>query len=463
MSQESKSPAQVIVEVKHSDELQEACSSSGFVGERSLDDKAPPSISAIEWDTTFAPIDVPARMPIGPPTNSLDVSERYVPNLDPKHATYLLRGSVADKARAAFEKEVTASESVVGVYADCEIQTCPICADDGPLEDDGTVEKLLCVTKLHSLGMDGSGVRIAVVDTGVNVAHLNGAGKTPIFDAARSWKPVSTTTGIEPGSMPCGHGTMVAFDCCIAAPKCTILDIALLQSKAQSGTIMSGFLSDAVLAYRYLIDDILKAPVPPGELRSLVVNNSWGMYHPSWDYPIGHPGNYSDNPNHPFNRIVGLLERAGADILFAAGNCGADCPDTRCAKVTANSIYGANSHPQVTCVAGVDVTRNRVGYSSIGPGRLAQRKPDLAGYTHFKGSGVYSADAGTSAATPVVAGVVAALRTKLPHDPSRPETSPAAVRDILIKSAKEAGGIGYDFEYGWGTVNGCWIAERFIT
>src|SRR5699024_6041208 len=150
------------------------------------------------------------------------------------------------------------------------------------------------------------------------------------------------------------------------------------------GTIMEGILSDAIRAYRHLLD-VMNAPRRPGDSRSLVVNNSWGMFHPSWDWPVGHPANYSDNPNHPFNIIVATLERAGADILFAAGNCGADCPDGRCQGVTTKTIYAANSSPAVTCVAGVDTTKTRVGYSAIGPGRLTQRKPDISGYTHFQG------------------------------------------------------------------------------
>jgi hypothetical protein len=160
---------------------------------------------------------------------------------------------------------------------------------------------------------------------------------------------------------------------------------------------MEGLLSDAVLAYRHLLN-IMLAPRRPGEMRSLVVNNSWGMFHPSWDYPVGHPGNYSDNPNHPFNRIVVTLERAGADIVFAAGNCGSDCPDGRCRGVTAKAIYGANSSPAVLTVGGVDISGLRVGYSSKGPGRLTPNKPDVCGFTHFSGSGVYAAAGGTSAA-----------------------------------------------------------------
>jgi subtilisin family serine protease len=300
---------------------------------------------------------------------------------------------------------------------------------------DTDVERLLCVPRLKECGMDGSGVLVAIVDTGVNVSYLNSHGKNPTFDATRSWTPVA---GLVPGSLPVDHGTMCAFDACIAAPNCTLLDIALLQSGRPGRTILEGFLSDAVLAYRHLLD-IMLAPKRPGESRSMVVNNSWGMFDPSWDFPVGDPGNYSDNPNHPFNRIVGALECAGADILFAAGNCGANCPDGRCQGVTANAIYGANSHPLVLSIAGVDTSKARVGYSSIGPGRLTQQKPDLSSYTHFKGSGVYAADGGTSAATPVASGVVAALRSELPYDASLPQTSPAAIRNMLIKTAEDAG------------------------
>jgi subtilisin family serine protease len=65
------------------------------------------------------------------------------------------------------------------------------------------------------------------------------------------------------------------------------------------------------------------------------------------------------------------------------------------------------------------------------PGRLTKNKPDVAGYTHFKGSGVYTADGGTSAATPVVAGVVAAVRSARPYNPADSTTSPAAIRSLV--------------------------------
>ena len=223
---------------------------------------------------------------------------------------------------------------------------------------------------------------------------------------------------------------------------------------------MSGLLSDAVRAYSHLLT-VMNAPRRPGESRSLVVNNSWGMFHPSWDFPVGHPGNYSDNPLHPFTRIVGTLERAGADILFAAGNCGANCPDGRCGGVTTRAIYGANSSSFVTCVAGVDTTKNRVGYSAIGPGRLTANKPDISGYTHFKGSGVYAADGGTSAACPVTSGVFAAVRSRKPLNPADSSTSPAAIRSLITSTAQDLGATGYDFEHGFGVIDGCALARKF--
>ena len=185
----------------------------------------------------------------------------------------------------------------------------------------------------------------------------------------------------RPGKHPVGHGTMCAYDVGIAAPKATLLDHALLLSETPGETAMSGLLSDAVLAYSKLLASI---QAMPASRRALVVNNSWGMFSPAWDFPVGHPGNYSDNPAHPFNVIVASLEAAGADILFAAGNCGRDCPDGRCQFGTARPICGANSHPSVLSVAGVDTRKRRVGYSSQGPGRLDPDKPDLSAYTHFR-------------------------------------------------------------------------------
>jgi hypothetical protein len=81
-------------------------------------------------------------------------------------------------------------------------------------------------------------------------------------------------------------------------------------------------------------------------------------------------------------------------------------------------------------------------------------KPDICGYTHFRGSGVYSSDGGTSAASPVVAGLIAAFRSRFQYNPRDYRTSPAAIRNLLTRTAEDRGSIGFDYDYGWGIANG---------
>jgi subtilisin family serine protease len=363
-------------------------------------------------------------------------------------ATYVVRAAVQADSLQTFLGSAGRDQSVVGVFADPRLQPIAICPR-GPVGTDRDVEELLLVTELQRRGMTGAGVRVAVVDTGVNLTYLKVHGKTPGFDTALSWGPVQ---GQHLGEMPVGHGTMCAYDVCIAAPSCTLLDHAVLSIHTPGGSVMEGWLSDAVQSYGNLLGYLTQAPQPfAGDHtpRTLVVSNSWGMFHPSWDFPVGNPQNYSNNPDHPFNILVGSLEAAGADILFAAGNCGPECPDLRCQGATKEGIYGANSSPAVTCVAGVVRSKERVGYSTKGPGRLEDKKPDIASFTHFAGSGVYAADGGTSAATPVAAGVVAAIRRVYPAS----VLSPADLRDLLRSTAEQQGSDKFNYEYGYGVID----------
>jgi subtilisin family serine protease len=372
----------------------------------------------------------------------------------PQDSSYVVRGYIADGPdQAQVIEAITAHPDVLGIFSDPVIESTIICPGAAAVGSDADVGNLLNVAQLQAAGMDGHGVYLAIVDTGINVAHLKTKGRKPKLLSLKSFTPQGVIT--KPGKHPVDHGTMCAFDAGIAAPKANLLDHAVLLSSTPGTTVMSGLLSDAVLAYSKLLS-ILNAM--PSAKRAMVVSNSWGMFSPAWDFPLGHPGNYSDNPAHPFNVIVATLEAAGADILFAAGNCGRDCPDGRCAFGNARPICGANSHPAVISVAGVDVTKARVGYSSQGPGRLSAQKPDLAAYTHFVGSGVYDADGGTSAACPVAAGVVAAIRSKYPSS----RVSPLQLRALLFRTAQDQGGPGFDFDYGWGVIDPAALLTRFL-
>ena len=89
-----------------------------------------------------------------------------------------------------------------------------------------------------------------------------------------------------------------------------------------------------------------------------------------------------------------------------------------CLSKTDRMIMGANTYEEVLTVGGCDTNDQMVGYSSRGPSiaGMYHDKPDLVAYTHFLGSkivGTHVPDTGVSAACPVAAGCVAALRTKI--------------------------------------------------
>ncbi len=398
------------------------------------------SLPGFDLDHDFEPVAIPRR------TDNPNYS------MSPEHASVLVRGELGDDP--ATHRRVAELSVVTGVFADPAIEPVLTCGGDPSVGDWHGVGTLLHADDLAAAGLTGQGVALAVVDTGINAAQVDRVrGGHMTIDAARSWNP-SGVTG-APGKFPVDHGSMCAFDALICAPRASFLDLPVLRSVRQGQTTMDGLLSDALAGYAHLRTVLTDQPAAT---RALVVSNSWGSFSPDWDFPVGQPGNYSDNPAHPFNVIVGSLEAAGADILFAAGNCGRDCPDGRCAYPD-RPISGANSHPSVLSIGGVDTANRRVGYSSQGPGRLADHKPDVCTYTHFAGSQAFGADepdTGTSAACPVAAGLVAAVRTKW----SATALPPAQLRALIQRTALDRGAKGFDYDYGYGIADSTALLEE---
>src|SRR6267378_4041913 len=292
-----------IVLIRSHESLQEGWRKRSFGPAGSLlEDRV--KIQGVEFDETYHPVQVLRR--IGGGDDPPAASGFNYGGVGPA-ASYVVR--VADDDAVERLRRDRHPE-IVGVFADPLVSPfpSPYCGDAaiGATED---VARAVGVRALGRARLTGRGVHVAVVDTGIDGSRIPVAG---------GWAP---TPGYVPGSSAPNHGTMVAYDVRIAAPDAQIFDYALL--KSQAGT-WAAFLSDAITAFADLVERVNAAP------GRWVVNNSWGLFDRASDAPIGSPESYSANPDHPFNQITGALVAAGADVFFAAGNCGADCPDGRC-------------------------------------------------------------------------------------------------------------------------------------
>lgn len=425
-----------------SEEIVDASMSSHSAPGRSL--RGLPASFVVDED--YAP--VPIR------TARQDALARFE---EPEGGRYLLRGEVneADLPRIRFD-----ADGRLRVFSDPRIATMTgVCGSDPPIGTTDDVRSLLDVAGLQRRGMTGTGVAIAIVDNGINLPHLQAMGLMPHLDTRASWTPPSSAG--QPGAWPCRHGTMCAYNAALVAPDAKLLDIAAHTHGrfAIGRRRMSVVLSDVIPAFNHLRDLMTLSEDERG-FHSLVVSNSWGMFNPDWDTIPGATGSYFDDPRHPFFELLEDLASIGIDLVFAAGNCGPACPDGRCMPLPADAAHrrigGANAHRDVLCVTGVDIHRRLAGYASHGPGTLQHEKPDVASYTHFRGShafGANQADTGTSAACPLAAGVVAALRSQFPMDPAIQSRSPAALRDYLRKTADNPQQHGWNAEFGYGVLD----------
>jgi serine protease AprX len=303
------------------------------------------------------------------------------------------------------------------------------CAPFAPAASVEEIQALLGVEEIWKEGHTGEGMVVGIVDEGVD------GGTYPVRGGF-------TGEGFpEPGTAPVtSHGSMCAADVLVAAPDATLYDYHFLGVPDSHGALE---MFQSVLAQRRL------------DGTPHVINNSYGFVevppreqfpeHEIWDF------------QHPVLRKLREVVASGVPAFFAAGNCGAECPSSKCRPTgigPGNSIHGANSLEEAITVAAVNKDAARIGYSSQGPGMYHPDKPDLAAYSHFFGNfgpgrpgGVAQPfDNGTSAASPRASGVGALLLG------ARPGTGPAKLKEALMKSANGGAGA-WDAELGAGVIH----------
>jgi Subtilase family len=387
-----------------------------------------------------------------------------------KSEKFLVTGFVEASGRERvppfIDKEPVHSDPLIGGLLDpCR----PTCGTSRPVGHTGTVRQKLSFPTLQYNGLDGSGVGVAIVDSGIylpRIERLLGEAMNPIatpvnLDVANSWNPLGLVT--KAGKHRLGHGTMCAYDALIVAPNATLLDVPMLLARPVADHRVTATVGAAMLAYLHLLKVWVLGLTP---FNALVVSNSWGIFHPSMeDFPPTHPYRFIDNSNHIFHLFTQVLAFVGVDVIFCGNNCGndencaGDCASGTCLSRTDRMIMGANTYQDVLTVGGCDTNDRMVGYSSRGPSipNMFLDKPDLVAYTHFLGSKtsrIWAPDTGVSAACPVAAGCIAALGTSANVRPNL--VPPATLFQTLRTTARKPAGApapGWDPAFGYGVID----------
>lgn len=315
---------------------------------------------------------------------------------------------------------------------DCPIPPCD-CASNVPKGTIADVVQYLKINEVWAQGTKGAGIAIGIVDGGITAAGRpikNGDTANPAWpnrlipQVTKGWPTADWgTTGASWG----WHGNMTATDALGMAPEAEIYDMRISDGDS---------VGQALQAYQWALN-LFKSTGKPQ-----ILSNSWGMWQKAW------APDYAVNPNHPFTKKVVECIEAGMIVLFAAGNCGLTCGGSKCAadKGPGLDIWGANGHEKVITVGAVNRLEQFVGYSSQGPAALHANKPDICGITHF--TGFFNSDSGTSAACPVVAGLVALMKQ------AKPSATQEKIKASLKATAKDIGPGGWDQHSGSGIVQG---------
>ena len=207
---------------------------------------------------------------------------------------------------------------IAGMLQPCQ----PTCGSSQAVGDAQTIRYKPSIKPLLDNGYNGSGVGIAIVDSGIflpRMERLLGEALKPKSnpvqrDPANSWRAPDLVT--KPFGHRVGHGTMCAFDALVAAPNAMLLDIPMLIARPVADHHSSSMVRTAILAYVHLLQVWLNGAK---SFDALVVSNSWGMFHPSLeDFPPGHANRFIDNPGHIFPPVhAGAFPiRSGCHFLW---------------------------------------------------------------------------------------------------------------------------------------------------
>ena len=268
----------------------------------------------------------------------------------------------------------------------------------------------------HTSGYKGTGVKVAILDTGIDYTHP---------DLADNYDPLFWSFTDSPMDDH-GHGTHCAgivaatdntFGVIGVAPEATLHAVKVLDSSG------SGWLTDIIAGIDWSVSNGMD-----------VISMSLG----------------SNSYSSSFEQACNEAYSSGVVLVAAAGN-----DYKRLGRRELNTIDHPGAYTSVIAVGATDKDNQKASWSSTGP-EIELAAPGVSILSTYPNNR-YVTMSGTSMATPHVAGV-AALILATPIDTIYDQNSngkwdPPEVRAKLRDTADDLGDTGFDYWYGYGLVD----------
>ncbi|MEO6061356.1 MAG: S8 family serine peptidase [Thermoflexales bacterium] len=277
----------------------------------------------------------------------------------------------------------------------------------------------------HGLGVDGAGIVVANIDSGVEWTHpalmtrYRGYGNGLVFDHLHNWIDATDGGAVYPLD---GHGhgthtmgTMVGGEGIGVAPGARWMAARGLNSAGL------GFDTWLIAAMEFIL-----APGGDAGYAPDIVNNSWGN---------------TDGGSALFAEEIAALQSAGILVIFSAGNSGPG----------AGTVGSPGSNPGVPAIGASDEDDDIAYFSSRGPSVWDETKPLVSapgvGVVSAAPGGVYKKYSGTSMGAPHVAGAAALLLS------ANPGLSGPAALEVLTRTAVPLSTTLPNNVSGWGRID----------
>jgi len=299
----------------------------------------------------------------------------------------------------------------------------------------------------------GQGVRVAVLDTGVDISHPALQGKLFTTDPGNSYYP----------------GGWIEFDN-NGNPKCSQPHDSGEHGTHVSGTVLGGDGSNIAIgvAPDAKLMSALVLPGGSGSFASVLAGIEWAVS------PYDCNGNPTNAPAHVISMSLGANGYYGDYLLDAIKNA----LEANIIVVAAigNDGQGTSSNPgNIWGVIGVGAVDQNDNHASFSSGEVVHYqsipsnwpfydtypsqyiKPDVSApgvsITSSVPGGGYASWDGTSMATPHVSGTVALILSALGWTNWNVPDTPEKIYEALINTAVDLGSQGQDTEYGYGRID----------